>query len=189
MRHSQQVFVGDRRGGALPAVVVRPLWDPGRIGAVQFGGCHPAELRPRNLPPAARHIVCPSYDVAHEPALKELLSIGPAPAVLLRGVGIVTFTRFKELGSVETFRLLRRVDPTLGLQVLWRLESALTNTFVGAIPAHRRAEMLRMMGGRPPAPPRRPPRNSEQLPPRSSADWKTRSSVQVLQGSDRKWFQ
>ena len=189
MRHSQQVFVGDRRGGALPAVGVRAplcriqgahrrraIW---RLPPSRASGKKPAK-------PADRHIVCQAYDVPHEPALKELLSIGPATAVLLRGVGIVTFTQSKELGSVETFRLLRRVDPTLGLQVLWRLESALTNTFVGAIPAHRRAEMLRMIGGRPPAPPRRPPRNSEQLPPRSSADWKTRSSVQVLQGSDRK---
>ena len=105
----------------------------------------------------ARHL--PFGKVAHEPAIKELLSIGEATAALLSAAGVVTVKQFQDLGSIETFRMLRRLDPTLGLQVLWRLEAALTNRLVGAITAERRAEMLQMIGGRPPPPPRRPLRN------------------------------
>ena len=113
---------------------------------------------PRKLPARIPLLAHPLLvvKVAHEPAIKELLSIGPATAELLGAAGISTVQQFQEMGSVETFRTLRRLDPTLGFQVLWRLESALTNRLVGAITAERRAEMLQMIGGRPRPPLRRP---------------------------------
>ena len=118
----------------------------------------------------------PTHQVAQESAIEELLSIGPFTAALLREIGVVTVTRLRELGSIETFRLLRQVDPSLGLQVLWRLESALASTPIRKIRAERRAVMRRMIGGDPSAPPRRPG-NKESWEHQSKPAWKTQLNV------------
>ena len=83
--------------------------------------------------------------------IEVLRSIGPRTAALLREAGIVTVSRFQELGPIVTFRLLREVDQSVGLPVLWRLESAFTNTPIREITDQPRAELLRMIGGHPSA--------------------------------------
>jgi len=84
----------------------------------------------------------PVARMAYESAIHKLLSIAVLTASLLRAAGIVTVRQLQEVGSVEAFVLLRTSDPTLDIRVLWRLESALTNTQIGRITPRRKADLL-----------------------------------------------
>jgi DNA transformation protein len=70
---------------------------------------------------------------ANEPAtqaasrsLARLANLGPKSAQFLRNAGITSHEQLKQLGSVKAYSIVKHVEPSASLNLLWALEGALS---------------------------------------------------------------
>jgi DNA transformation protein len=79
--------------------------------------------------------------------LARLPGLGDTTAQWLVDVGIESYDDIDRLGSIEVYRLLQRSRPGVTLNFLWALESLLLGCHWRDLPAQRKDELRRQVGG------------------------------------------
>ena len=74
--------------------------------------------------------------------LEQLPGLGPKSRDMLRKAGIFSPAQLKEIGSVNAYLMVKRVDGKASLNLLWGLESALTGEHWRDVAKNHRVSLL-----------------------------------------------
>lgn len=75
-------------------------------------------------------------------SIKELKGLGPKSQAMLARAGITTYEQLKKLGAIEAFVRTKRRNPSMSLNLLWELESALTGEHWQVVAKKYRTSLL-----------------------------------------------
>lgn len=75
-------------------------------------------------------------------SISELKSLGPKSQEILARAGITTVAQLQELGAIEAFVRAKQANPSVSLNLLWGLESALTGQPWQKVARVHRASLL-----------------------------------------------
>ena len=91
----------------------------------------------------------PRKTKANEPAsqaasgsLAKLANLGPKSAQFLRNAGITSHEQLKQLGSVKAYSMVKQVEPSASLNLLWALEGALSGLHWREVAKEHRTSLL-----------------------------------------------
>lgn len=74
--------------------------------------------------------------------IADLPGLGPKSEAMLARVGIVEGRQLREIGAVAAYAKVRHVDAGVSLNLLWALESALTNVPWQQVAREQRLSLL-----------------------------------------------
>lgn len=77
--------------------------------------------------------------------IESMRNLGPRSAQQLASVGINTIEKFRAMGSVEAYVKLVRGCSNVGMNMLWALEGALTNTHWEAVQREHGPRLLKIL--------------------------------------------
>lgn len=63
---------------------------------------------------------------SEDASLAKLANLGPKSAQFMQRAGITSIEQLKHLGSVRAYSMVKKVEPSASLNLLWALEGALT---------------------------------------------------------------
>jgi DNA transformation protein len=75
-------------------------------------------------------------------ALGRLANIGPKSAQFLNNAGIKSLEQLKLLGSVRAYSLVKHVEPSASLNLLWALEGAISGLHWRGVAKEHRTSLL-----------------------------------------------
>lgn len=75
-------------------------------------------------------------------SIADLPGLGPRSQEMLANAGITRVAQLRKLGSVAAFAMVRKVDPSASLNLLWALESALSGEPWQAVARKHRTSLL-----------------------------------------------
>lgn len=73
-------------------------------------------------------------------------NLGPKSVDMLAAIDVFTVDDLKEKGSVETYRMLKNVFPTVSLNMLWALEGAVLDEHWQTVAKMHRSRLLQELG-------------------------------------------
>ena len=91
----------------------------------------------------------PKKTKASEPAsqaasssLARLANLGPKSVQFLHNAGITSHQQLEQLGSVEAYSMVKQVEPSASLNLLWALEGALSGLHWREVAKEHRTSLL-----------------------------------------------
>lgn len=75
-------------------------------------------------------------------SLAELANLGPKSAQFLQKAGITSYEQLKRLGSVRAYSLVKQVEPSVTLNLLWALEGAVSGLHWREVAKEHRTSLL-----------------------------------------------
>lgn len=75
-------------------------------------------------------------------ALAKQANLGPKSAEFLRSAGITSLEQLERLGSVEAYSLVKQVEPSASLNLLWALEGAVSGLHWREVAKEHRTSLL-----------------------------------------------
>ena len=74
--------------------------------------------------------------------LARLANLGPKSAQFLQRAGIKSFEQLKELGSVRAYSMVKHIEPSASLNLLWALEGAISGLHWREVAKEHRTSLL-----------------------------------------------
>lgn len=75
-------------------------------------------------------------------SLAQVANLGPKSAQFMLSAGITSFEQLKRLGSVKAYSMVKRVEPSASLNLLWALEGALSGLHWREVAKEHRTSLL-----------------------------------------------
>ena len=75
-------------------------------------------------------------------SLASLANLGPKSAQFLHSAGITSHEQLERLGSVKAYAMVKQVEPSASLNLLWALEGALSGLHWREVAKEHRTSLL-----------------------------------------------
>jgi DNA transformation protein len=75
-------------------------------------------------------------------SLAKLANLGPKSAQFMQRAGITSFEQLKRLGSVRAYSMVKDVEPSVSLNLLWALEGAISGLHWQEVAKEHRTSLL-----------------------------------------------
>ena len=75
-------------------------------------------------------------------SLAQRANLGPKSAQFMQRAGITSFEQLKRLGSVRAYSMVKHVEPSASLNLLWALEGALSGLHWREVAKEHRTSLL-----------------------------------------------
>ena len=75
-------------------------------------------------------------------SLARVANLGPKSAQFMLSAGITSFEQLKRLGSVRAYSMVKHVEPSASLNLLWALEGALSGLHWREVAKEHRTSLL-----------------------------------------------
>jgi DNA transformation protein len=79
---------------------------------------------------------------SEDASLAKLANLGPKSAQFMQRAGITSIEQLKHLGSVRAYSMVKKVEPSASLNLLWALEGALTGLHWQEVAKEHRTSLL-----------------------------------------------
>jgi DNA transformation protein and related proteins len=75
-------------------------------------------------------------------SLAQLANLGPKSAQFMQRAGITSFEQLKHLGAVRAYSMVKHIEPSASLNLLWALEGAISGLHWQQVAKEHRTSLL-----------------------------------------------